>query len=454
MELDLVIKNGTIVTASATYQSDVGVRGERIVAIGEDLQGSREIDASGKLVTPGAIDVHVHLQMPIGDFVSSDDFFSGTRAASFGGTTTIIDFVETGPDETMVEAIAARRALADPKVVIDYGLHMTIGPADMAKLDQVPVAAEAGCLTFKLYMAYALCLSDSQLMRALEAIGRVNGLAVVHAENWDVISMLVARNLTAGNTEPYWHPRSRPAAMEGEAAGRVIDIAAMTGTRLHIFHVTCAEAVKRIAAARERGLPVTGETCPQYLLQTQEVYERPGLAGALPVCSPPIRELEQQRALWRALGDGKLQVISTDHCPFTSAEKATGLHDYSRIPGGVPSIEMRFPAVYSYGVLAGRMTPNQWVDACCTTPARIAGLENKGDIAIGSDADLVIFDPDARLVLSTETLHESVDWTLYDGVALQGWPAVTIGRGQVLVEGGEFMGRPGYGRYASRSYDS
>lgn len=454
MELDLVVKNGTVVTASSTYRSDVGVRGERIVAIGEDLHGTREIDASGMLVTPGAVDIHVHLQMPIGDFVSSDDFFSGTRAAAFGGTTAIVDFVETGPDETMAGAIAARRALADPKVVIDYSLHMTIGPGDIAKLGEVPAAVEAGCITFKLYMAYALCLSDGQLMRALEAIGRANGLAVVHAENWDVISTLVARNLAAGNTEPYWHPRSRPAAMEGEAAGRIIDIAAMTGTRLHIFHVTCDEAVQRIAAARRRGLPVTGETCPQYLLLTQEVYERPGLAGALPVCSPPIRELEQKEALWKALGHGSLQVISTDHCPFTSADKATGLHHYSRIPGGVPSIEMRFPAVYSYGVRTGRMTPNQWIDACCTTPARLAGLERKGDIAIGFDADLVVFDPEAHLILSIETLHENVDWTLYDGLELQGWPAVTISRGRVLVEDGEFRGRPGCGRYASRSFDA
>jgi dihydropyrimidinase len=454
MELDLVIKNGTVVTASATYRGDIGVRGERIVAIGEDLQGVREIDAAGMLVTPGAVDIHVHLQMPIGDFVSSDDFFSGTRAAAFGGTTAIVDFVEARPDEAMVEAIAARRALADPKVVIDYGLHMTIGPADIAKLEQVPAAVEAGCVTFKLYMAYALCLSDSQLMRALEAISRVGGLPVVHAENWDVISALVARNLAAGNTEPYWHARSRPPAMEGEAAGRVIDIAAMAGARLHIFHVTCDEAVQRIAAARQRGLPVTGETCPQYLLLTQEVYEHPGLASVLPVCSPPIRELEQQEALWTALGDGRLQVVSTDHCPFTSEDKATGLHDYSRIPGGVPSIEMRFPAVYSYGVRTGRMTQNQWIDACCTTPARLAGFERKGDIAIGFDADLVVFDPEAHLVLSTETLHENVDWTLYEGVALQGWPAVTINRGQALVEGGEFKGRPGCGRYASRSFDA
>lgn len=450
MDLDLVIKNGTVITAAATYQADIGIRGEKIVAIGQELRGGREIDAEGKLVTPGAIDIHVHLQMPIGDFVSSDDFFTGTRAAAFGGTTAIVDFVEASPQQSLVEAIAARRALADPKVVVDYGLHMTIGPSDIAKLDQVPAAVEAGCVTFKLYMAYALCLSDGQLMQALEAIAGVNALPVVHAENWDVICTLVARNLAAGNRTPHWHPRSRPAEMEGEAAGRVIDIAAMTGARLHIFHVTCAEVVDRIAAARERGLPVTGETCPQYLLFTQDVYDRPGLEGALPLCSPPIRDLKQQAALWKALGEEKLQVVSTDHCPFTSADKATGLHDYSRIPGGVPSIEMRFPALYTYGVRSGHMTPNQWVAACCTAPARLAGLKDKGDIAIGYDADLVVFDPEAHLVLSTDTLHENVDWTLYDDVALQGWPVVTVSRGEVLVEEGEFYGRPGRGRYADR----
>ncbi len=450
MEYDLAVKNGTIVTASRSFVADIGISGERIEAIGNELHGRKEIDASGKLVTPGAVDIHVHMQMPIGKFVSSDDFFTGTRAAAFGGTTTIIDFVEPMPDEPMIEALQARRALANPRVTIDYGLHMTIGPAEIDKLDQLPAIVEAGCSSFKLYMAYGLCLSDAQLMAAFEAIRDSSGLAVIHTENWAVIKALIARNLAAGNTEPVWHPRSRPAIMEGEAAGRAIDIATLTGTRLHIFHITCDEVVSRLAAARRDDFPVTGETCPQYLTLTEEVYGRSGVDGALPVCSPPIRDKKSQEALWRALGSGDLQMISTDHCPFTRAEKATGLADFSQIPGGVPSVEMRFPAIYSYGVAAGHITENQWVDLCCTRPAQIAGLERKGEIATGFEADIVVFDPDQPVILSEKILHENVDWTPYNGMKLKGWPMVTISRGEVLVENGIFHGQPGRGQFVKR----
>lgn len=353
----------------------------------------------------------------------------------------------------MVEAFAARRREADPKVVIDYGLHMTLSPNELNKLDEMPAVYDAGCGSFKLYMAYGFCLDDAQMMRALEAVRDVGGWAVIHAENWDVIQALVARNLAQGHTDPHWHPRSRPAIMEGEAAGRVIDIATLVGARIHIFHITCDEVVQRIAAARAQGLPVTGETCPQYLLLTQDVYDRPGIEGALPVCAPPIRESDSQEALWRALGAGQLQVVSTDHCPFWKEDKATGLHDFSKIPGGVPSVEIRFPAVYSAGVESGYMTVNQWVDACCTTPARLAGLHSKGQILPGYDADLVIFDPERDVTVSTDALHENVDWTPYDGLKMRGWPAVTISRGEVIVENGEFLGERGRGRFYRRRYD-
>jgi dihydropyrimidinase len=451
MSYDLVIKNGTVVTAAATFEADVGVNGESIAAIGQDLIGQRQMDASGKLVTPGAVDIHVHLQMPIGDFVSTDDFYSGTVAAAHGGTTAIVDFVERAPGESMVEAIAARRALADPRVVIDYGLHMTIGPAEIELLDQVPSAVEAGCLSFKLYMAYALCLSDGQMLQALEAIRDAGGQPVVHAENWDLICTLIARNLAAGRTTPHWHPRSRPALMEGEAAGRIIDLAEMVGIPLHIFHVTSPAAVARIRAARSRGLMVSGETCPQYLLLTQEVYDRPGAEGALPICSPPIRDKAAQDALWLALGRGDLQMVTTDHCPFTRAEKASGLGDFSRIPGGVPSIEMRFPALYTYGVRSGRISLNQWVDVCCARPARLAGFASKGDILVGNDADLVIFDPDRPMTLSAESLHETAGWTPYEGLQLAGWPAATLSRGEVIVFDGELLAQAGRGLFARRS---
>lgn len=452
MSYELVIKGGHVVTAETDYVADVAVNGERIAAIGTDLHGERTIDARGQYVTPGAVDVHVHLEMPIGNFTSSDTFFTGTRAAAFGGTTSVIDFVEAQPEQDLLEALAQRKAKAGDSVVIDYGLHMTIGPHDMEKLSQIQDVVDAGCVSFKLYMAYGLRLTDDQLLRAMEAIRAANGWPVIHAENWDVIQELVTRNMAAGNVLPCWHPRSRPALMEGEATGRAIDIATLAGTRLHVFHVSCDETVQRIAAARARGLPVTGETCPQYLLNTLEVYDRPGVEGALPVCSPPIRDGQAQEALWQALARGDLQVVSTDHCPFTRAEKESGLDAFNRIPGGVPSIEIRFPALYSEGVRRGRITLNQWVDMCCTTPARLAGLRGKGQIAVGYDADIVVFDPESVVSVSASVLHENVDWTLYEGKTITGWPTVTLSRGAVIVQDGALVAEAGRGRYAERGY--
>lgn len=447
---DTVIKNGTIITAYDTIKADIGIDGEKIAAIGHNLTGKKVIDAAGKLVTPGAVDIHVHLEMPIGRFVSTDDFFTGSRAAAVGGTTCIVDFVERQPNETMVEAIAARRALADPKTVIDYALHMTVGPNEIPILEQVPAAFAAGCTSFKLYMAYGLRLNDGELLQALTAVSQTNGIPVVHAENWDIISTMIAQNLAAGRTTPHWHPRSRPAEMEAEATGRVIDIAAMVGTPIHIFHVSCNATVQRIAAARDRGLLVTGETCPQYLFQTWDAYDAPGVDGALPVCSPPIRSQAEQDALWQALSRGDLQMVTTDHCPFTKQEKATGLSDFSQIPGGVPSIEMRFASIYHKGVRSGLLTQNQWVDLCCTTPAKTVGLTNKGHIGIGYDADIVIFDPEMQFTINPESLHEKPDWTIYNNLTLQGWPSTTMCRGQIIVDNDQFWGRPGQGRFVHR----
>ncbi len=450
--LDLVIKNGTLITAEATYQADLAIRGERIAAIGEDLAGTTEIDASGKLVLPGAVDVHVHHQMPLpGGVVSADDFLTGTRAAACGGTTTIIDFVAAEPEESLLDALAARRAEAEGRAVIDYGLHMTIAPPDLAKLAELPAVVEAGCPTFKLYMAYGFRLKDDELWRALQAVHDVGGLPVVHAENWDVICLLIEQNLAAGRTAPHWHPRSRPAVMEGEAAGRVIDMARAIGTPLYIFHVSCAEVVARIAAARRQGLPVYGETCPQYLLLTEAAYDQPGVAGALPVCAPPLRTFVDQTRLWQALARDELQLISTDHCPFSRQDKARGLEDFSQIPGGVPSIESRFALTYSFGVQAGHFSLNRWVELCCTTPARLCGLTRKGHLAVGYDADVVIFDPELPMTLSPETLHENVDWTPYEGLTVTGWPAITISRGEIIVADGAFRGQAGRGRFIQRS---
>jgi dihydropyrimidinase len=453
-EYDLVVKNGTIVAVDAVFASDVAVNNETIAAVGRGLRGRREIDATGKYVIPGAIDGHVHLEMPIGRFTSTDDFYHGTRAAAFGGTTAIVDFVETRQDESMLEALAARQAKASGKVAIDYGLHMTIGPADIYRLDQVAGAFAAGCGSFKLYMAYGLRLTDGELLLALEAIRDAGGLPVVHAENWDVITTLIDRNLAAGRTSPSWHSQSRPAELEAEAAGRVIDIAAWAGASLHIFHVSCAETVERIAAAKTRGLPVTGETCPQYLFLTDELYDRPGVAGALPVCSPPLRPPGSGEPLWAALTTGALDIVTTDHCPFTAAEKATGLDNYSLIPGGVPSIESRLALIYhgliarANGDTAGAL--RRWVDVCSTTPALLFGFAHKGHLLPGYDADIVIFDPQAEMKINNEKLHETAGWTPYEGLSLRGWPVTTISRGDLIVANGEWLGAPGRGRFVPR----
>lgn len=455
LNYDLVIKGGTIVTANALFPADIAVNGETIAAVGLGLRGRRELDATGKLVIPGAVDVHVHLEMPIGRFTSTDDFHDGTVAAAYGGTTAIVDFIETRPDETMLQALAARQALARDKVVIDYGLHMTIGPADIAKLDQLFDVFAAGCGSFKLYMAYGLRLTDGELLQAMEAVRDVGGLPVIHAENWDIITTIIRRNLAAGRTSPHWHPRSRPADLEGEAAGRAIDIAGHVGVPLHIFHVSCAATADRIAAAKARGLPVFGETCPQYLYLTDELYDRPGVAGALPVCSPPLRPAVERHALWAALRAGTLDLVSTDHCPFTAEEKSTGLDDYSQVPGGVPSIESRLALVLDGFVKeAGGPTPEalcRWVDVCCTTPARLLGFQRKGQLLPGFDADIVLFDPDVEWKVLPESLHETAGWTPYDGVPLRGKVEATISRGELVIADGRVLGSPGRGRFVART---
>ncbi len=449
---DYVIQNGTVVTAEASYTADVGIQGEQIAAVGQELRGRQTIDASGKLVIPGGIDPHVHLQYQLPNFRSADDFFTGTRAAALGGTTTVIDFVEPKPQQRMADGLADRRAEADGRVAIDYGLHMTIGPHEIDKLEQAAEAYAAGCASFKLYMAYGMRLTDDQLLRALQAIRQVNGLPVVHAENWDVITALIAQNLGAGRTEPRWHPHSRPPLLEAEAASRLIDIANYAGTRVHIFHISCAAVVERLADAQRRGLAVTGETCPQYLLLNNEVFERPFAEAALPICSPPIRTAADQQRLWQALGQDVVNIVTTDHCPFTRAEKTAVSNDYSQIPGGVPGIEARLALLYSYGVVPGHFSSNRWVEMSSTRVAQLFGLQKKGHIAPGYDADLVIFDPQKAVTLSTASLHEEVDWTPYEGVPVTGWPVLTMSRGTVIVADGKFVGQAGHGRFVKRAF--
>ncbi len=447
MSFDLIIKNGTIVTASSTYKADIGIINGKISSICENLSGGEEIDAEGKLVTPGAIDTHVHLEMPIGKYKSTDDFFTGTRAAAFGGTTSIIDFVETKKNQSFADALKERQEKADSRSIIDYGLHMTIGPDDINKLDQLKDIYKKGCRSFKIYMAYGLKLNDGEIIQAFEAISEAGGLPVIHAENWDAITTLIDQNIQKGNKSPQWHTKSRPASLEAEAVGRVIDLAAYAGVALHIFHISCPDAIERVKNARIQGHFVTAETCPQYLFLTDEIFEETGIEAALPISSPPIRGIVDQIELWEYLSSESFHTISSDHCPFTKKEKENGMSAFNTIPGGVPSIEMRFPSIYSKGVKEGFLTVNQWVDLCCTTPAWLFGLENKGDILVGKDADIVIFDPHKEVILKEDTLHEKVDWTPYKDIKITGWPEVTISRGEIIIKNGECLAEKGRGKF-------
>lgn len=448
---DAVIRNGVVVTSSWAGPADVCISGEKIAAVtvpGENAEGDGIIDASGKLVVPGGVDMHVHLEMDAGpDLRSADDFYTGTRAAAYGGTTTIVDFVEPDGDETLTAALAARKAAAEEKALIDYGFHMTIGPEQMDKLEELPRLRGEGIGSCKFYMAYDLRLRDGELLRALQAAGDAGMLPVVHAENWDIITELTQLNIASGRAAPEWHPKSRPTAFEAEAVSRILTIADYAGVPLHIFHISCSEALRKVTEARVRGVRVTAETCPQYLFLSEDLHRREGVDGALPVCAPPLRSKEEQEGMWGALSRGEVQVISSDHCPFSRAEKESGMQRFDTIPGGVPSIELRYPLLYSKGVRRGGIGLQEWVRMCATAPARLAGLSGKGDIAPGFDADIVIFNPDTEYTVSNDVLHEGVDWTPYEGITAAGRAETVLSRGQIVIDNGSCIAEAGRGRY-------
>ncbi len=449
--MDIVIRNGTLITLGGIFSADVGIVGERIVVLGEELHGKMELDATGCYVLPGGIDPHVHLQMPVGNYVSSDDFASGTVAAALGGTTTVIDFVEPEPGEPLLDALEKRRAEADGRVAVDYGLHMTIPTwhaAHPEALDTLSEVVAAGVPSFKLYLAYeGLRLDDPQLYRVMKAIAGVGGLPIIHCENGPLCETLRAQAVAQGNTTPIYHALTRPPRQEAEAVSRAIDLAALAGSPLYVVHVSCEESMLRIQAARVRGEPVYGETCPQYLLLNGMALDLPD--GERLVCSPPLRTEEDNEALWGGLAFEDLDVLATDHCPFTAAEKS-GHADFTTIPGGLPSIEARLSLAYHFGQRHW-MTLERWVEVCCTNPARIFGLRRKGQIAPGFDADLVLFDPARWVTIQAgRTLHEQVDWSPYEGMTVQGWPRDVLSRGRVIVCDGEFVGEQGWGRFVLR----
>ena len=449
---DLVIRNGLIIGADGKIAADLAIDGERIAAIGTRLEGRRVLDAGGCYVIPGGIDPHVHLQMPLAGLVSSDSFTTGTVAAACGGTTTIIDFVEPQPGQFMLEALAWRRAEAAEQVAIDFGLHMTIPTwhaAEADRLDEVAAVVEAGCLSFKMYQAYAgMILDDVSLLRALTAVGQAGGRTVLHSETGPVLDMLREEARTEGHLEPIWHAYTRPAQLEASAVHRAAELADLAGCPLYIFHVGCRESVEEIIKARHRGIDIWGETCPQYLLLNAEEHLG-GLNGELYVCAPPLRSIDDNQAMWLALAQNDLHVVSTDHCPWTKEEKRRD--DFTSIPGGVPSIEARLSLIHHMGVNAGLLTLERWVQVCSTNAARWMGLKGKGRLAPGCDADIVIFDPARVKYIAPDTLHEAAGWTPYEGMEVTGWPRTVLSRGAVIVEDEQYVGHPGHGRFVERS---
>src|SRR5687768_2803644 len=447
--MSILIKNGRIVTATDDYLGDVFIDGEKITTIGTALAMSADkvIDAKGKFVLPGGIDVHTHMDMPFGGTTSADDFESGTIAAAFGGTTTIVDFAIQYKGQTLHHAWETWMKKAERKAAIDYGFHMIITDLSDQVETEMDAMVKEGVTSFKLFMAYpgVFMLDDGSIFRAMRRTGKNGGTICMHAENGGVIDVLVKEALANGQTAPKYHALTRPARAEGEATHRAIALAEMADVPIYIVHLSAAEALEMVTEARDRGLPAFAETCPQYLFLSYENYEEPGFEGAKYVMSPPLRARETQQQLWRGLAFNDLQVVSTDHCPFCMKEQKTlGEGDFSKIPNGAPGIETRMSLVYDGGVRQGRISLNRWVELTSTSPARIFGLfPRKGTIAPGSDADIVIFNPEKKQTLSVKTLHMKVDYNPYEGRVVQGVSETVISRGTVIVENEKFVGRKG-----------
>jgi dihydropyrimidinase len=454
-----LIKNGHIVTAVDSYTADILIDGETVVMIGKDLEhvvGSidKTIDAAGKLVIPGGIDPHTHMDLPFGGTSSSDDFETGTRAAAFGGTTTIIDFAVQYHGQELNEALDVWFGKAEGKASIDYGFHLIVTDLPDARLPGLKAMIDQGVTSFKLFMAYpgVFLVDDGTIFKAMTVAGESGGLICMHAENGVVIDVLVKRALAEGRTAPKYHALTRPTKAEAEGVHRAIAIAEMADSPVYIVHLSCYDALKEVQAARDLGLPAFAETCPQYLLLDYNRYEQDGFEGAKYVMTPPLRDKENQELLWRGLRGDDLQVISTDHCPFCFKEqKELGLDDFSKIPNGGPGVENRMSLIYHHGVGAGRISLNRFVELTSTAAAKIFGLfPKKGTIAVGSDADIVIFDPNREQTISAATHQMRVDYSAYEGWKVKGVTEVVLSRGRVIVEKGEWKGKAGDGRFLRR----
>jgi dihydropyrimidinase len=454
-----LITNGTIVTADASTVADVLVDGETIALIGRDLAGTGvtaddTIDATGKYVIPGAIDVHTHMELPFGGTFAKDTFETGTRAAAFGGTTTIVDFAVQSRGSSLREGLDAWHAKAEGNAVADYGFHMIMSDVNDATLAEMDQLVAEGVPDFKLFTAYpgVFLSDDGAIFRAMQQTAGNGGLIMMHAENGLAIDVVAAQTVEAGTTDPVGHGLARKAVFEGEATNRVIRLAEAAGVPVYIVHLSAREALAEVQAARDRGTMAFAETCPQYLFLSLDDLGN-GFEGSKFVCSPPLRPKDHWEDLWRGLVKDDLQVVSTDHCPFDfEGQKELGRGDFRKIPNGLPGVEDRVDLVHDGGVVAGRISRERWVDVISTAPAKLFGMyPQKGSVTVGADADLVVYDPQRRRTISASTHHMDVDYSCYEGREVQGASDVVLSRGSVIVRDGEFTGRKGHGRFVRRS---
>src|SRR5438552_14183993 len=453
-----LIRNGTVVTAERSAAADVLIEGEVIKEVRGGIPADPTmtvIDATGMYILPGGIDAHTHLDMPFGGTNSSDDFETGTRAAAFGGTTTIVDFAIQAKGTRMRDALDTWWKKADGRASIDYGLHMIVTDLGEAGLDDMDSLVAEGVASFKLFMAYpgVLMVDDATIFQALGRTAKNGALICMHAENGVVIDVIVRRALAEGKTAPIYHALTRPVPAEAEAVNRAIAMAEIAGVPIYIVHLSSEDALNKVREARDRGLPAFAETCPQYLLLSVEELARPNFEGAKYVFTPPLREKHHAPKLWDGVKNDHLQVISTDHCPFCfEDQKALGKDDFTKIPNGGPGVENRLQLLYHHGVNQGRLSLNRFVELVSTTPARLFGLyPRKGELAAGSDADIVIWDPHAEHEISAQTHHMRVDYSMFEGFTVKGNAKLVMSRGEVVVEEGRYLGRAGRGTFLKRA---
>ncbi|WP_069169584.1 dihydropyrimidinase [Streptomyces griseus] len=452
-----LITGGLVVTASDELHADVLVEGGRVVALAtHDSHGwtaGHRIDARGKYVIPGGVDAHTHMEMPFGGTFASDTFETGTRAAAWGGTTTIVDFAIQPKGGSLGEGLDAWHEKADGRCAVDYGFHMIMSDVNPSSLREMDTLVSEGVTSFKLFTAYpgVFLSDDGQILRAMQQAAGNGGLVMTHAENGLAIDVLVEQALARGERDPRHHGEVRKALLEAEATHRVIKLSQVAGASLYVVHVSAQEALAELARARDEGLPVFGETCPQYLFLSTGNLAEPDFEGAKYVCSTPLRPEEHQAALWRGLRTNDLQVVSTDHCPFCfKGQKEMGRGDFSKIPNGMPGVENRMDLLHQ-AVVEGRISRRRWIEIACATPARMFGLyPKKGTIAPGSDADIVIYDPGAEQVISAETHHMNVDYSAYEGKRVTGRVETVLSRGVPVIADGEYVGHAGHGTYLPR----